>query len=175
MRRYETIAILDPDLAEDAHGALCERLTDLIPAHKGLLVELDDWGVRRLAYDIKKKVRGHYVRLDYCGTGSLVDEMERLMRINDGFMKYMTVLQDKYVDLDLIKEQLAAQEAEAAAAEEASKPAETPESEASGKEAAPDEAESKESDTETSEAEKTPVESAPVETATPSNENSKEE
>ena len=85
MRRYETIAILDPDLGEDARGDLFERLTDLIPAHDGLLIELDDWGLRRLAYDIKKKVRGHYVRLDYCGT--TLTAGERGHRRSDSFFK----------------------------------------------------------------------------------------
>ncbi|MDL1967554.1 MAG: 30S ribosomal protein S6, partial [Deltaproteobacteria bacterium] len=60
-----------------------------------------------LAYEIKKKSRGYYVRLDYCGTGKLVDEMERFFRIDDRVMKYMTVLLDKYADIELLKEEMA--------------------------------------------------------------------
>jgi small subunit ribosomal protein S6 len=68
-------------------------------------------GGRRLAYEIKKKSRGYYVRLDYCGTGKFVDEMERFFRIDDRVMKYMTVLLDKYADIELIKEEIAKAEA----------------------------------------------------------------
>jgi small subunit ribosomal protein S6 len=122
MRRYETITILDPDLSEEQRTNLCDRLQEEIARQNGLVVELDDWGGRRLAYEIKKKRRGHYIRLDYCGKGALVDELERLMRINDSFLKYMTVLLDGAVDVERIKAQLAAEEAqESAAGEEADK------------------------------------------------------
>jgi small subunit ribosomal protein S6 len=115
MRRYETITIIDPDLAEEDRTALCGQLTDRISQEDGLLVEIDDWGNRKLAYEIKKKLRGHYVRLDYCGAGPLVDEMERYMRITDGFLKYMTVQLDGEADLDKVKEEIAEREAAAEA------------------------------------------------------------
>ena len=79
----------------------------------------DDWGLKRLAYEIKKKPRGYYVRLDYCGTGALVDEMERFFRIDDRVLKYMTVLLDKDVDVEGVKEEMARAASEAEAAEQA--------------------------------------------------------
>jgi len=106
MRRYETIFIIDPDLLEEARLFLYERLKDLINRHKGMLVKLDDWGSRKLAYEVKKRDRGYYIRLDFCGTGILVDEIERLARINDGFLKYMTILLNNDVDLDVIKQEI---------------------------------------------------------------------
>ena len=54
MRRYETIAILDPDLSEEARAPVFDRLTQLIPEQNGFLVKLDEWGSSKLAYDIKK-------------------------------------------------------------------------------------------------------------------------
>jgi small subunit ribosomal protein S6 len=57
-----------------------------------------------MAYEIKKKLRGHYTRLDFCGNGDLVDEIERTFRIDDRVMKYMTVLLEKDADVDAIKE-----------------------------------------------------------------------
>ena len=116
MKRYETIAIIDPDLSKEAEIPIFERLNDLIPQYEGFLIETDDWGTKKLAYDIKKKNRGHYVRFDYCGDGALIQEMERFFRIDDKIMKFMTVLLDENADLDAIKADLAEK---AAAAEQA--------------------------------------------------------
>jgi small subunit ribosomal protein S6 len=107
MRRYETFIIIDPDLSDEERSPIFEKVKDLIQQEECLLVTLDEWGARRLAYEIKKKSRGYYVCLDYCGTGKLVDEMERFFRIDDRVMKYMTVLLDKYADIELIKEEMA--------------------------------------------------------------------
>jgi small subunit ribosomal protein S6 len=107
MRRYETIIIIDPDLSEEERKPLMSRLEDLIPQQGGLLVVADEWGNRRLAYKIKKKNRGYYVRMDYCGTSALVSEMERFLGIDDRALKYMTVLVDAEVDMDGIKEEIA--------------------------------------------------------------------
>jgi small subunit ribosomal protein S6 len=112
MRRYETIFIIDPDLSEEGRDPLFERLKDLFPQHNGLLVMVDEWGAKKLAYEIKKKARGYYVRLDYCGTGILVNEIERFFRIDDRVLKYMTVLLEKNVDIETVKEEITRAEAE---------------------------------------------------------------
>jgi small subunit ribosomal protein S6 len=123
MKRYETIVIIDPDLSKEAEAPIFERLNDLIPQYHGFLIETDDWGTKKLAYDIKKKNRGHYVKLDYCGDGPLIQEMERFFRIDDKVMKFMTVLLDENADLDAIKADLAEKtaSAEQAAAEKVDK------------------------------------------------------
>lgn len=120
MRRYETIFIIDPDISEDQHIPVFERLTDLISQYEGLLVMNEKWGVRKLAYDIKKKPRGYYVRSEYCGNGLLVDEIERFFRIDDRILKYMTVLIDQAVDLEKVKEEIVQREAAEKAAAETS-------------------------------------------------------
>lgn len=107
MRRYETIFIADNDLSEDDRFPILEKLKDLIQQHNGLLVTIDEWGGKRLAYEIRKKSHGYYIRLDYCGSGVLVDEIERFFRIDDRILKYMTVLLDKDIDMDAIREEIA--------------------------------------------------------------------
>ena len=119
MRRYETIIIIDPDLSDDDRNQVLERVTNLIPKEDGFLIMLDEWGNRKLAYEIKKKVRGYYVRIDYCGMGSLVDEMERFFRIDDKVLKFMTVLLEKDADAESIKEEMAKAKSEAEAARKA--------------------------------------------------------
>lgn len=107
MRRYETIIIIDPDSSEEDRKTVLGRISDLIQKEDGFFVLFDEWGNRKLAYEIKKKNRGHYVRVDYCGSGHLVNEMERFFKIDDRLLKYMTIQLDKSPNLDQIKEELA--------------------------------------------------------------------
>ena len=129
MRRYETFVILDPDLSAEDREPVLKRVQDVIEQQNGYLAWLDDWGARKLAYEIKKKQRGHYVRFDFCGTAEIVDEIERFFRIDDRVLKFMTVLLDKIADIEKIKEEVAAAELKAAVPEEQPEPSatETPE------------------------------------------------
>jgi len=114
MRRYETFVIIDPDLSQEQREPFIGRVEELIAQIDGFLVKTDDWGERKLAYDIKKKGRGYYVRFDYCGLAPLVNEIERFFRIDDRALKYMTILLNGDVDLEKVKEEKAAREAAAA-------------------------------------------------------------
>jgi small subunit ribosomal protein S6 len=124
MRRYETIIILDPDLSTEKRKPVIKRVQDVIEQQDGYLVFIDDWGSRKLAYEIKKKERGYYVRFDFCGTAAVVDEMERFFRIDDRVLKFMTVLLDKTVDIEKIKEEVAAAEIAADVPEKQVEPSE---------------------------------------------------
>jgi small subunit ribosomal protein S6 len=112
MRRYETFVIIDPDTTQEQREPVLERVRELITQHDGFLVFEDVWGDRKLAYEIKKKARGFYIRFDYCGQALLVNEIERFFRIDDRALKYMTVVLDKDVDLEKVKEEKAAAESQ---------------------------------------------------------------
>ena len=118
MRRYETIIITDPDLSAEQRDPILQRVADVVNQGDGYLALTDEWGARKLAYEIKKKDRGYYIRFDFCGTGAVVDEMERFFRIDDRVTKYMTVLLDKSADIEKIKEEIAAAQKEAEKAAE---------------------------------------------------------
>lgn len=107
MRRYETIVISDPDLSDEDREAFFKKNKDLISQGGGFLVNFDPWGVQKLAYEIRKKPRGHYLRLDFCGAGPLVSELERSFRIDDRVLKYMTVLLEENADVESLKAQTA--------------------------------------------------------------------
>jgi small subunit ribosomal protein S6 len=124
MQRYETIFIIDPDLSEEGRAPVVERLVQLIPQQNGMLVEEDHWGARKLAYPIRKKQRGYYLRLDYCGVGALVDELERFCRIDERLLKYMTIKLAEDVDVDQIQAEMAERAAAKAAAEAGTVPEE---------------------------------------------------
>lgn len=132
MRRYETIAIIDPDIAEDDRTTLLTRIKEIIPQQDGVIVQEDLWGARKLAYPIKKKPRGYYARYDYCGMGNAVEELERFFRIDDRVLKYLTVLLDPDADLEKIQAEIAETQAAESSQDQAAisttdtKPAEEP-------------------------------------------------
>ena len=134
MRRYETFIILDPDLSEDLRRPVIERAKDVMAQMGGTLLRVEEWGSRRLAYTIRKKERGFYVRFDFCGSGQLVNEMERFFRIDERLLKHMSVLLDSEPNLERIQEEMAKAEAaaqkpsESAATITPAAPAATPES-----------------------------------------------
>jgi len=91
-REYETIYILRPDIDADAAERVGSRLSEVIGREHGRLTKVENWGRRRLAYDIRKSRRGVYIYLKYLGTGRVVSEVERNLRLLDGVIKYQTVL-----------------------------------------------------------------------------------
>jgi len=111
MRRYETIVIVDADVSENDRTSLVTRIKEIIPQQEGVLIKEDLWGIKKLAYEIKKKPRGYYARYDYCGMGPVVDELERFFRIDDRVLKYLTVLLDSDADVEKIQAEMAAAEA----------------------------------------------------------------
>lgn len=125
MRRYETIVIMDPDLSDEQRQPVVQRVQDVINQENGYLALTDEWGIRKLAYEIKKKPRGYYTRFDFCGTSAIVDEIERFFRIDDRVLKYMTVLLDNAADIEKVKEEIANSQKAVEAPPEVSPPTDT--------------------------------------------------
>ena len=91
MRRYEVLYIVHPDLTDEETKAVSDRYSDLVTAQKGTIIKVEDWGRRRLAYEIKKQDKGSYILIDFYGPGSMIKEIERNFRIDDKVLKYLTV------------------------------------------------------------------------------------
>ncbi len=91
MRKFETLLLLSPELSTEARDALLASLTAVIEREQGTITVADHWGMRDLAYPVKKQMRGYYVRLEYLAPGSTVAELERNLRISDGVFKFLTV------------------------------------------------------------------------------------
>ena len=107
MRRYETILIAHVDLSEDEQSSLIARYGTIVTGQKGILVKVERWGKRRLAYMIKKQARGFYILIDYAGESAAVNELERNLKINDKILKFMTVLKDDAVDPAALEKEIA--------------------------------------------------------------------
>lgn len=112
MRRYETIFIVPVELPDNEMNELAEHYEAIITGRKGILVKRENWGKRKLAYEIRKQTRGYYTLLDYVAKSEVVTELERNLRIDDKVLKYMTVKKADKVDLELIEKELAASKAQ---------------------------------------------------------------
>lgn len=91
---FEMTAILNPVLEEDKTAEMVKFICDLIEKNDGEIVELDEWGAKKLAYDIDKKGTGYYVNLYFNAPGSAIEKIEKNMRIHDDVMRYLTIKYD---------------------------------------------------------------------------------
>ncbi|MBT1073319.1 30S ribosomal protein S6 [Pelotalea chapellei] len=91
MRKYETIYILQPDLSEDEIKVIADKVQDVIASYKGDFQRLEDWGVRKLAYPIRKFARGRYLYLRYNGGREMIAELERRLRLDEKVLRYQSV------------------------------------------------------------------------------------
>jgi small subunit ribosomal protein S6 len=108
LRRYETIFIAHPDLPDDHIGELVERLSKIITDLKGVVVKVEKWGKRKLAYPIKKQQKGYYFLVDFVAEKTVVVELEKNMKFDDKVLKYLTVKKTEKVDLEEIEKEMAA-------------------------------------------------------------------
>ena len=91
MKRYELIFIIHPDLNEEEVKAVTEKFLQIISAQQGILIKTEDWGKRRLAYEIKKQPKGTYILVDFYGPGNMILEIERNLKIDDKILKFLTI------------------------------------------------------------------------------------
>ncbi len=91
MTPYESMYIIKPDVDEETTTALVERFKELIESNNGEIVKLDKWGKRRLAYPIDDYTEGFYVLMHFKSDAEIAKELERLQRISDDVIRYMTV------------------------------------------------------------------------------------
>jgi small subunit ribosomal protein S6 len=92
LREYETIYILRPDTQNDRVAEVNQRVRNVIESMGGVVLNVDNWGKRKLAYEIKKELKGIYLFWQYLGSARVVTEFERNMRMLDPVIRYMTVM-----------------------------------------------------------------------------------
>lgn len=114
MRRYETIIIVRPNAGEEKNTEIVNKISTIITNDSGTIIRIDKWGLKKLAYLIDKENQGYYIHIDYAGIPSMVTEIERISKIDDNILKYMTVkLADSCDPESLIQEMAKAEEAAA--------------------------------------------------------------
>jgi small subunit ribosomal protein S6 len=94
LREYETVFVLHPNYEEKEFEAEVQTVSDMITSSGGSIIEVDRWGRRRLAYDIKKVHEGIYTLLRYNSEPGVLKDIERRFRMNERMLRYMTVISE---------------------------------------------------------------------------------
>ena len=94
-RTYEILFIADPNLGEPEVDALAAQVQGFVEKDAGKLQKMEKWGKKRLAYDVRRHREGYYVLLVVEGTGAMVKEVERRLKVTDGIIRYLTVRVDE--------------------------------------------------------------------------------
>ncbi len=95
MQEYESIFILNPNLSDNEVQQAIRRFQEIAAKAGGVLDKTEDWGKKRLAYEISKHRKGHYVLFHLSGTPATVTELERNYRLSDAVLKFLTVRLDR--------------------------------------------------------------------------------
>jgi small subunit ribosomal protein S6 len=137
MRRYECIYILKPDLSPEQIDDLCKRFTDIISDNDGTLILEDRWGLKTLAYEVKKYSKGYYVLLDYAAEKNVTAELERNFKMLENVIRFLTVLTEEQITPEQLQALLSSEkkrgvQAESASEEEEGKEEEKEEGEEKG-------------------------------------------
>jgi small subunit ribosomal protein S6 len=126
VRRYETIFILRPDLGETQVKQSLKRVEDIVANGGGELIETDEWGMRELAYRIRRERRGYYVRLDYVASGAVMNEVERNLKLMDEALRHLSVMVEEDADAAKLRGEVEARKRRLAEARTAPPAAQSP-------------------------------------------------
>ena len=89
MNNYEVLYVIDGTLSDEAIKEQVAKFTELVSANGGEVVQVDEWGKRRLAYQINYKSEGYYVLMNFKSSSEFPAELERNFGINESIMRYM--------------------------------------------------------------------------------------
>ena len=95
MSLYETVIIIRQETSTQQVEALADTLEDIVKQSGGSVKKRENWGLRSLAYKIKKNKKGHYILLNIEAPPTAIHEMERVMRLNEDILRYLTLRIDE--------------------------------------------------------------------------------
>lgn len=95
MRIYEELYILRPDISEEDADASVEMIRQVVADSGGSVEKVEKWGVRKLAYRLKKQAEGFYILVVFNAKADAVKEIERRLRVSDNVLKFLTVRIDE--------------------------------------------------------------------------------
>jgi small subunit ribosomal protein S6 len=87
---YETVFIVSTKLGEDGIKAAVQKFKDLIEAN-GTVDSIDEWGKRRLAYEINKETEGYYTLINFTSAPEFTAELDRIYKITDGILRSLII------------------------------------------------------------------------------------
>jgi len=95
MRNYESLYIVHPEVVGDELTALMGKFQKILSDQQAEIVKQDNWGVRKLAYPIKKVERGNYIQVLFSAGPEVVAEYERRLRLDEQILRFLTVRLDR--------------------------------------------------------------------------------
>ncbi len=96
LNHYETVFILTPVLSDAQAKEAVEKFKGLLSAEGAEIVHEEDWGLKKLAYPIKKKHSGFYYLIEFKAPGTLVDKLETEYRRDERVIRFLTFRMEKY-------------------------------------------------------------------------------
>ena len=93
MNKYETVYIISPTVDDEQVKALVEKFNNLVSEH-GELEKVEEWGRKKLAYEVQDQKEGYYVLLNFSANSDFPAELERNFKITEGILKYMVIRKD---------------------------------------------------------------------------------
>jgi len=109
---YETIFIAKTSVSEEELTALVAKVRGVIEKHDGQVLRFENWGKKKLAYEVRKEKKGTYLFYRFGGPGSVVSELERQYRVEDAIIKFLIVKCDpKLLAEEMAREKAASQAA----------------------------------------------------------------
>ena len=94
MNKYELAVVVNAKLEDEERAAVLETVKEYITRHGGTVNDVDDWGKRKLAYEIQKMQEGYYYFVHFESDSSCPGEVEKMIRINENVIRYLCVRQD---------------------------------------------------------------------------------
>ncbi len=92
---YESIFIINPNLSDEETAGVIKKMQDVVAKQGGEMLKFEDWGKKKLAYEIKKHKRGHYAFLQFKAAPAVVSELERTYKLTDSVIKFLSVKLEK--------------------------------------------------------------------------------
>ena len=96
VNRYETVFIVTPVLSEEQMKETVKKYTDFLTDHGAEIVYTNNWGMRKLAYPIKKKSSGFYYLIEFKAEGSVIADLEIAYKRDERLLRFLTVSLDKH-------------------------------------------------------------------------------
>jgi len=94
--QYEHVFLARQDLSQAQVDALATTATEIVEANEGKVTKTESWGLKNLAYKIKRNRKAHFVMLNIDGSGAAVAELERQTAINEDIIRWMTIRVDEH-------------------------------------------------------------------------------
>ncbi len=95
MNKYELAVVVSAKIEDDERAATIEKVKEIITKHGGTITNVDEWGKKRLAYDVQKMREAFYYFIQFDGQSTVPTEIESRVRLMENVVRYLVVKQDE--------------------------------------------------------------------------------